>query len=52
VKKHGCHLFECNLCKACEESCPLNLKICDAILKAREAMGFIGQRLKNGQEDV
>lgn len=30
--------FECTLCKACEEKCPLNLKICDAILKAREAM--------------
>lgn len=31
-------LFKCTLCKACEKRCPMNLKICDAILKAREAM--------------
>ncbi len=43
-------LFECNLCKACEESCPLNLKICDAILKAREAMVLLGRGLKNGRK--
>ena len=31
-------IFKCNLCKACEEKCPLNLKICDSFVKAREAM--------------
>ncbi len=28
-------VYECTLCKACEKSCPLNLKLCDAFIKAR-----------------
>ncbi len=43
-------LFECNLCKACEESCPLDLKICEAILKAREAMVLLGKGLKENEK--
>lgn len=31
-------LFDCTLCKACEEKCPLNLKICTAIRKARNVL--------------
>lgn len=31
-------VFKCTFCKACEEKCPLNLKICDAMKKAREAL--------------
>ena len=45
-------LFECNLCKACEESCPLNLKICDAVLKGREAMVLLGKGLKGNEEMI
>lgn len=45
-------LFKCNLCKSCEENCPLNLKICDAILKAREAMVLRGNGLKKNEERV
>jgi heterodisulfide reductase subunit C len=45
-------LFECNLCKACEEHCPLNLKICEAILKGREASVLLGKGLKNNEEMV
>jgi Fe-S oxidoreductase len=45
-------LFECNLCKACEEHCPLNLKICDAVLKGREAMVLFGKGLKADIEMV
>ena len=44
-------LFECNLCKACEESCPLNVKVCEAVLKGREAMVLLGKGLK-GNEDM
>jgi len=40
-------VFKCSLCKACEESCPLNLKICDAILAARNALVLGG----NGEKD-
>ena len=39
-------VFECNLCKGCEQKCPLNVKICDAIRKAREAMVLKGKGLK------
>jgi len=43
-------LFECNLCRACEESCPLNVKVCEAVLKAREAMVLLGRGLKGNEE--
>ena len=42
-------VFQCNLCKACEEKCPLNLKICDAVKKAREAMVLNGKELKENE---
>jgi len=45
-------IFECNLCKACEQKCPLNIKICDAILKAREASVAKGQGLKSNEEMI
>jgi glycolate oxidase iron-sulfur subunit len=28
-------VFDCSLCKACEEKCPFHLEICKAIKKAR-----------------
>lgn len=31
-------VYECNLCKACEKKCPLNLKLCDAFIKARKVL--------------
>jgi len=31
-------IYDCNLCKACEEKCPLDLKLCDAFLRAREIL--------------
>jgi len=45
-------VFQCNLCKACEEKCPLELKICDAILKAREALVLNGKELKENSEMI
>jgi Fe-S oxidoreductase len=45
-------LFECNLCKACEESCPLDVKVCDAVLKSREAMVLLGKGLKGNEEMI
>ena len=45
-------LFECNLCKACEESCPLDVKVCDAVLKGREAMVLLGKGLKGNEEMI
>jgi len=31
-------IYECTLCKACEVKCPLNLKLCDAFIKARKVL--------------
>lgn len=45
-------VFECNLCKACEEKCPLNLKICDAIKKAREVLVLKGKELSQNKEMI
>ena len=45
-------LFQCNLCKACEVRCPLNIKVCDAIKKAREAMVLKGHELKQNKEMI
>lgn len=33
-------VFDCTLCKACEEKCPMNLKLCKAITKAREVLNL------------
>jgi len=45
-------IFECNLCKSCEFSCPLDVKICDAVLKCREAMVLMGKGLKGNEEMI
>ena len=31
-------VYDCTLCKACEKSCPANLKLCSAFIKAREIL--------------
>lgn len=33
-------LFDCTLCKACEEKCPLSLKLCTAIRKSRQVLNL------------
>lgn len=45
-------VFECTLCKACETRCALEIKVCDAILKAREAMVLKGKGLKSNEEMI
>ncbi len=45
-------IFECNLCKACETKCPLDIKVCDAIKKAREAMVLKGRGLKQNEDMI
>jgi len=45
-------LFECNLCRACEEACPLDVKVCDAVLKGRQAMVLLGKGLVSNEEMV
>lgn len=31
-------VYDCTLCKACEKSCPSNLKLCTAFIRAREVL--------------
>ena len=45
-------LYKCNLCKACEKRCPLNLKICDAIREARFALNTKKKGLKTNEEMI
>ena len=45
-------VFECTLCKGCEQKCPLGIKVCDAIRKAREAMVLKGKGLKSNEEMI
>lgn len=40
-------VFDCTLCKACEQKCPFKLRICDAIKKAR----FVFNNLKEENSD-
>jgi len=45
-------IFQCNLCKGCEQKCPLNIKVCDAIRKAREVMVLKGKGLSSNEEMI
>ena len=45
-------VFECCLCRGCEQECPLGVKVCDAILKAREAMVLRGKGMKLNEKMV
>jgi len=36
-------LYQCTLCKVCEETCPMNIKICTAVRKGREALVLKGK---------
>ena len=31
-------VYDCTLCKACEKQCPLDIKLCDVFIKAREVL--------------
>lgn len=44
--------FDCCLCGACEEECPLNLKLCDAFRKARQVLVGMNKESKSGKEMV
>jgi len=39
-------LFQCTLCKVCEETCPMHLKICDGVLKGRQALVLKGKGMQ------
>ena len=31
-------VYDCTLCKSCEKKCPLDLKLCEAFIKARKIL--------------
>jgi glycolate oxidase iron-sulfur subunit len=43
-------VYKCTFCKACEIKCPLNLKICTAMKKAREILVLQNKELKTNKE--
>jgi glycolate oxidase iron-sulfur subunit len=36
-------VYQCSLCKVCEEKCPFNLEICKAIKRARQVLALKNQ---------
>jgi Fe-S oxidoreductase len=51
-KKLESSLYNCNLCKACERNCPLGIKICDAVIKAREALALKKKNTKQNEKMI
>lgn len=45
-------IYECTLCKACEQTCPLGLKLCSAFKKARKVMVEEGRETKENKEMI
>lgn len=45
-------VYDCTLCKVCEEKCPLDLKLCTAFIKAREVLVLKGKEIKENKEMV
>jgi Fe-S oxidoreductase len=45
-------LYKCNLCRACENNCALEIKLCDAFLKARQAAALLGKGIKQNDEMI
>ncbi len=50
-------VYDCTLCRACEEKCPLSLKLCGAFIKARKVLveegrepSEVKEMIKNLQE--
>lgn len=45
-------VYDCNLCKACEEQCPLNLPLCEAFIKARKVLVHQKKELPENKEMI
>ena len=43
-------LYDCTLCKACEDNCPLKLNLCDTFIKARNVLVKKGKENENVKE--
>lgn len=45
-------IYQCSLCKACEQNCPLNLKLCEAFRKARKVLVEQGKETLENKEMI
>ena len=45
-------VFDCSLCKACEEKCPAGVKLCTAFRKARATFSESGKETKENREMI
>ena len=45
-------IYECSLCKACEERCALNIKLCEAFRKARKVLVETGHETRENKEMI
>ena len=45
-------VYSCTLCKSCEEQCPLDLKLCDAFIKARQILVGLKKELPENKEMI
>lgn len=45
-------VYECTLCKACEILCPLNLKLCNAFIKARQVLVSTRKEIPENKEMI
>lgn len=45
-------VFDCTLCKACENKCPAGIKLCDAFRKARLVLSESGKETKENKEMI
>jgi glycolate oxidase iron-sulfur subunit len=45
-------VYQCSLCKACEEKCPIDVKLCTAIRKARKILNLKGKENEKNKELV
>jgi len=45
-------LYECTLCKACEQKCPLDIKLCEAFRKARNVLAANNKETEANKEMI
>ncbi len=45
-------VYDCTLCRACEKKCPLNLKLCEAFIKARKVLVEQKRELSENKEMI